>query len=456
MSKSQSTEEQDLARENRLLREILEQLLVHIVARNAGNGAVRFDNRRSPPGRRGAGARKMETARAVETPEGERWIVESTRPMSFEGEPLDLSIEEDVTEFKAAENAVKIRENRIKAILDTAVEGIITINERGVIETYNQAAAHMFGYTASETVGRNVKMLMPEPYHSAHDGYLSRYLETGAPKIIGKGREVVGRRKDGSLFPIQLSVGVVYLQPGMLFTGIIRDLSEYKQMQEEVARAQHLAMIGEMCASIAHEIRNPLAGINGAMQVICRETDADDPRREILGEVLEQVTRLSRSVNDLLMFTKQWNAEKRLCNLAELVRKVWKAVEMEPDFARIQLRVDSALEKADALCDPKLVEQVLWNLLHNARDACGSNGVIEVCYGETQEFNQLIVCDNGCGIDPERLEKVFKPFFTTKTRGTGLGLPITRQIMNAHGGKVSVDSEVGKGSQVSLSFPRLP
>jgi len=454
----ESDERTALIRENRLLRSVLSCLPLQIKVLDDSGQAI-FRNDRTESGGTASGTRALarsESTRMVGPDNSRRWLKETRIRLPQEGdENQQLLLQEDITEFKRAENAVKIRENRIKAILDTAVEGIVTINERGLIETFNPAAAHIFGYTTSEVVGQNVKILMPEPYHSEHDQYIQRFLETGAAKIIGAGREVRGRRKNGEVFPMQLSVGVVFLKPGMLFTGIIRDLSDFKAMQEEVARAQHLAMIGEMCASIAHEIRNPLAGISGAMQVICRETKPEDPRREILTEIGDQVTRLSRSVNDLLLFTKQWSPEKQMWRLGEVVRKVCRTAKMEKGFEAVEFDIAEALEDANALIDPKLVEQILWNLLQNARDACDSRGTIHLDYGETADYNQLIVRDTGCGIEPKNLENVFKPFFTTKTRGTGLGLPITKQIMNAHGGKVSMRSEIGEGTEITLSFPNL-
>ena len=385
----------------------------------------------------------------------DRYIQQTCRPLQAFEETLWMYLGEDITHFKEVENGLKIRENRIKAILDNAVEGIITINEGGLVETFNPAAANIFGYTTSEVVGRNIKMLMPEPYHGDHDNYISQFLKTGVPKIIGRGREVMGRRKNGAVFPMHLAVSVVPLPQSMLFTGIVRDLSEYKDMQDEVARAQHLALVGEMAATIAHEIRNPLAGISGALQIICSSMGDDDPHAEILGEVYSQVVRLSKSVNDLLMFTKKWDPTRENYAVADLVNRVIRTLSLEADFRAISFDIQIP-ERTYAFLDPMLVEQILWNLFQNARDAMSNKGLIKVIAVTEEKFVNLTIEDNGPGMDPDLLSKIFKPFFTTKTQGTGLGLPITKRIMEAHGGDVRITSEVGKGASIVLHFPKPP
>ncbi len=468
------TELAELKRENRLLKEVLHHLPIQVVVVDAEDRIVMGNPRAAAclglphEAMEGASFSKHFPEAIQEegiTPatlsktgtlirclvDGEsRWVME--RKISLDIRNLILFMGEDITDFKKAEKALKIRENRIKAILDTAAEGIISINEKGTIENFNPAAAHMFGYTTSEVIGCNINILMPEPYHSQHDTYLSNYLESGVPKIIGRGREVVGRRKDGSVFPLHLSVSAVQLQEGLLFTGIIRDLSEYKKMQDEVARAQHLALVGEMAATIAHEIRNPLAGISGALQVI-EESLAGGPHGEILHEVLNQVIRLSQSVNDLLLFTKKWDPIREHCAVGELVNKVCKTVTMEKMFTGIRFVIDIG-ENLWAYFDPMLVEQILWNLIQNARDACEGEGTLTITFHNRSKFVALSIRDTGSGIEPDTLANIFKPFFTTKTQGTGLGLSITKRIMEAHGGKVAVNSELGKGTEVVLSFPK--
>jgi two-component system sensor kinase FixL len=358
---------------------------------------------------------------------------------------------EDITRFREVEKTRKTRENRTKAMLDTSAEGIISINVEGTIENFNPAAAHIFGYTTSEVIGRNVKMLMPEPDQSRHDTYIDNYLRTFEPKIIGRGREVMGRRKDGTVFPLHLSVSAVQHEGKFLFTGIIRDLTEFKLMQDEVAKAKHLALVGEMAATIAHEIRNPLAGISGALQIIRGGMSTEDPQREIMEEVEQQVDRLSKSVNDLLMFTKPWNPVLDHTVLADLIAKVSRTAAMEDSFRNMHFdfRVPADLR---AFLDPLLVEQILWNLFQNARDACKGDGTITITAEKEEDRVTLIVADNGGGMASETLDQIFKPFFTTKTKGTGLGLPVSKRIMEAHGGDIQAFSEKGQGSRFVLHF----
>ena len=467
---TQLTREQ-LQTENKLLRELIQRLPVHILVTD-GKDQILMGN---PPAASCLGLSEEAVVQAgVANPTQwsgkgmnlpwtgkpglrlcmvggqERWIDQTTMALeSFPG--AQLYVGEDITHFRQVENALKNRENRIKAILDNAAEGVISINADGVIETFNPAAAHIFGYTTSEVIGRNVKMLMPEPFQSQHDMFISDYMRTGEAKIIGRGREVSGRRKDGTVFPLHLSVSAVQHEGKLIFTGIIRDLSEYKRMQDQVARAQHLALVGEMAATIAHEIRNPLAGISGALQVICGSMADEDPQKEILEEVWQQILRLSGSVNDLLMFTKPWNPVRNQTHLVNLVGKVAKAAALEAGFENIRfdLRIPPEL---DAHLDPPLVEQILWNLFQNARDACKGKGKITVHGYREEDRVILAIADDGSGMDQETLDKIFKPFFTTKTKGTGLGLPVSKRIMEAHGGEIEVSSSSGEGTHFLLRF----
>jgi two-component system sensor kinase FixL len=359
----------------------------------------------------------------------------------------------DITERQQTEEALRRSEAEIRAVLETVVDGIITIDEKGIVLSFNPAAARIFGYPSDEIIGQNIAILMPEPDHSQHDSYLSNYLRSGEKKIIGIGREVIGKRKDGTSFPVYIAVSEVHFGDEIKFTGIVRDLTEFKQMQEKLLQTQSLATIGEMAASIAHEIKNPLAGISGAIQVLKDGLEAGDPRQEIMKEIVEQVRRLDSRVRELLMLSKPWKPEKQLCNLQSLVDIISTAAQEQKDFAQVRFLFDGEGEVM-APVDPTFFEQVLWNLLHNAVDAMPDGGEIRFSFSHNKEdFVLLTVTDTGTGIPENQLERIFRPFFTTKTRGTGLGLAICQKIMQAQGGSIAVSSEVGRGTQVTLSFP---
>ena len=223
-------------------------------------------------------------------------------------------------------------------------------------------------------------------------------------------------------------------------------------MQEEVQQSQSLAAIGEMAASIAHEIKNPLAGISGAIQVLKDGLEDGDPRKQIMEEVVSQVGRLNNSVRELLMLSKPWNPEKQLCDLRGLADRITASAKERDSFAQIEFLL-SGKKGVRAPVDPVFFEQVLWNLLHNALQAMPEGGEIRYSFAEKEGFAIVTVADTGSGIPENLRSRLFRPFFTTKTRGTGLGLPICQKIMEAHGGSITISSKAGQGTVVRLSFP---
>ncbi len=359
---------------------------------------------------------------------------------------------EDVTERRTRQESLERREAELEAIVDTAVDGIITIDEKGCVQSFNGAATRLFGYLPDEIVGENISLLMPEPDKSHHDGYLKSYLESGAAKIIGIGREVHGKRKDGSVFPLYLSVSETRVPGRRVFTGIVHDLTAFKLMQEQLLQARHLAMIGEMAATVAHEIKNPLAGIGGAIHVLRDTLDATDSRRDIMGEILDQVRRLDDTVRQLLMLSKPWKPSCQACDLRALARQVCTFAEEEEQFSHVRFLFEGD-EKLVAEADSSLVQQVLLNLIQNSAQALTDTGRIIFNFRRTKETAEIDITDTGPGISPEIQDRLFRPFVTTKAQGTGLGLPICKKIVEAHGGSISIASRPGKGTTVSLRLP---
>jgi len=363
-----------------------------------------------------------------------------------------LSTGEDVTERRLTQEALRNSEATLRAILDTCVDGIITINEQGSILSFNPAAVRIFRYKPEEVIGRDINILMPDPYKGMHPGYLRRYLKTEEPRIIGTGREVVGRRKDGATFPLYLAVSAVSLSGNRMFTGIVRDLTDFKRMQNEIIQAQKLAAIGEMAASVGHEIKNPLAGISGAIEILKDTLEQEDSRRQVMDDILTEVVRLDNTVRDLLAFSRPWNPDTQLCNPQEIVERVSASYREQEGLAHLKFVFDGDCDTTVQI-DPWLFEKVLWNLLDNASDAMAGKGEIRFAFEATPGFLTLTVRDNGHGVPTEHQEDVFRPFFTTKNRGTGLGLAICKKIMDAHGGTISLFSIPQKGTRVSVHFP---
>lgn len=226
-----------------------------------------------------------------------------------------------------------------------------------------------------------------------------------------------------------------------------------RKRNEEVLQSKSLASIGEMAAVLAHEIKNPLAGISGAIEVLRESMKPGDQRREVMEAILGQVKRLDHAVRQLLMLSKPWKPEKQLCDLRELVQDLSSSAKEQKIFAQVDF-VFKGIKSSKVPVDPSFLEQVLWNLLHNAVEAMSEGGEICYTFGQEPGFATIIVADKGCGIPPEFQDQLFRPFFTTKTRGTGLGLPICKKIMDAHAGSITISSEVDRGTEVTLRFPK--
>lgn len=363
-------------------------------------------------------------------------------------------IQRDAAERARAEEALRESEARIRAIIDTAPDGIVIVDENGLIETFNPAAERLFGYTVDEVVGKPIHDLVRSS-GQIPDAGKDRQADRPVP---ASGLEGLGHRKDGTTFPVHWTVSEARLGGRLLFTGIVRDVTVLKQMHEDVLRAEHLATIGAMGASVAHEVRNPLAGISGAVQVLRDGFPADDARRKVVDDILEGVMRVDAIVRRLLMFAKMWLPVRDAVDLRKLaddVTKVAKTREMWKDV-QFGFAGETVLE---AWVDSVLIEQVLWNLLENAGDAIlqaqtahNMQGAIQWEFRKMPRGVRVTLRDNGCGIAPEAQQKMFRPFFTTKTHGTGLGLAICRRIMEAHGGSIEIVSTSECGAQAVLDF----
>ncbi len=365
-----------------------------------------------------------------------------------------LSTGEDVTVQRETKKALVESETTLRAILETCVDGIITIDEAGHILTFNPAAVRIFGYDPDEIIGKAVNILMPDPYRGHHPAYIDHFLRTRETHIIGRGREVVGRRRDGSTFPLYLAVSDFTVHGRKMFTGVVRDLTEFKKLQDGIIQAQKLAAIGEMAASVAHEIKNPLAGISGAIEILKDTLDSEDPRRQVMEDILTEVRRLDNTVRDLLAFSRPWNPDFQACDLHEIVERVARGYQEHKDLPHLKFRFGTSAQK-QARVDPWLFEKVLWNVLDNAKEAMGGAGEIRFDYREPRGFVEVVIRDSGDGVPEELLRDVFRPFFTTKNRGTGLGLAICKKILDAHGGSISLSSIRNRGTTVTVRVPEI-
>jgi two-component system sensor kinase FixL len=356
----------------------------------------------------------------------------------------------DLTAQRRAERALRRSEERWRAIIESAVDAIVLINRRGTIEFFNPAAERIFGYPVHEVTGRNVSMLMPDPYASEHDHYLRRYQMTGERRIIGIGREVTARRKDGTTFPAHLSVAELTVDGETKFTGIVRDLTERVSLEVRIREEAGLVRIGELAAVLAHEVKNPLAAVSGAVQML-REHLPTSEDQEIVEEILRRLDGLGSLMSDLLMYARPPRPQPQAVDVVELLRALISFFKTDPSWARLAVEVDGTVDRLWA--DPELLKVVFQNLLLNAAQAMHLEGVVRVELHHNAGIAFIDVIDTGPGIPAESRSKLFTPFFTTKARGTGLGLATVRRIVESHGGQVEVLRSGREGTTMRVSLP---
>ena len=471
---------------------------------------------------------------------------------------------------------------RFRAIFETAVDGILTIDDHGIIESANRTCLRMFGYSPEELVGRNVSLLMPEPYRGLHDAYLSNYLQTGEAKIIGIGREVLGLRKDGSEFPADLAVSELSVGRRRLFTGIVRDITErkvaeealreseqrfralvltagivivlldgeqailewnreaqalfgwsreeaigadfsrllfpvqardelrrelvsvlegtdsqgfesmvvtkagvektllwnstrqlaasgaglgiiacgqditeYKRLLKELVEQQALARLGRWVAVVAHEVRNPLAGIAGALKIISGRMTENTGDRAIINQMLERLSVLNEVVSDLLIYARPTSPKLAPVPLQFLIEDSILLLSEDPAFHDIELSLAFPDEHSSVIGDAAMLKIAIQNFLINAAESMAGSGTIDIAFEVEVEASQcyLRFKDQGPGIAAEVRAHVFEPFFTTKSSGNGLGLAVAKRIIDSHRGQLSLICPPEGGTVVQVQLP---
>ncbi|WP_404933545.1 PAS domain S-box protein [Nitratireductor sp. L15S-10] len=362
------------------------------------------------------------------------------------------------------------RDAHLSSILDTVPDATVVIDDKGIMVAFNRAAVRQFGYTEEEARGRNVSMLMPEPYQGQHDGYIERYKRTGERRIIGIDRVVVGRRKDGSTFPMKLAVGEMQSGGHTYFTGFIRDLTEraeteakMEQVQAELARLARLNELGEMASTLAHELNQPLSAVSNYVQG-CRRllNDLDHPLAERMRDALEETTRQSlragQIIRHLREFVSRGESEKQAENLQNLVEEAAALALMGSRELGIRTVFEFEPDLGEVFVDRVQVQQILINLIRNAMEAMRESDQRELTVSVAPDGAGSIhidVSDTGSGVPEEIAENLFKPFVSSKRGGMGVGLAISKRIAEAHGGMLRLmESSVG-GSRFRFTLPTL-
>ncbi len=367
-----------------------------------------------------------------------------------------------------ARDTLREREAWLRCILETVADAIIVIDGKAAIQSFSAAAERQFGYTQDEVLGRNVSILMPEPYREKHDAYMHRYHDTGERRIIGIGREVLGRRKDGSIFPMYLSVGEGQLDGERLYVGIIHDLTgqqaterRLRELQEELLQVSRMSGMGQMASSLAHELNQPLTAITSLLQAARRMLGNADPSaavraRETVEKASQQVLRAGEIIRRLREFTARGEIEKSVVAVDQMIDEAVALARASNRFGPAQVIVDVS-GVGVVLADKIQIQQVLLNLIRNALEAMEglARQVLTIRAVLKGEFVEIAVEDIGHGIAPEMKARLFEPFITTKDFGMGVGLAICRTIVESHGGRLIADDNPGGGAIFRLTLPRV-
>jgi two-component system CheB/CheR fusion protein len=419
-----------------------------------------------------------------------------------------ISIVNDISERVQARERRERDEAKYRAIIDTAVDSIVVIDEHGRIQAFNHAAEQTFGYRSSEVIGQNVRILMPEPDRGAHDGYIANYLGTGKAKIIGIGREVIGQRRDGSVFSLELSIAEWRAGGERYFTGIMRDVTDRKRSEEALQRlnetleqrvadrtsaladanrrlteqmgalqraqaalqqAQKMEAIGQLTGGIAHDFNNLLTAICGNLDVLSLRIGDDRAKQRLIDAAQQAAERGAQLTGQLLAFARQQTLRPEAANLVMLIHDFRILIDRAAG-ATIEVKVRNGRQIWPVLVDSAQFQSAILNLVMNARDAMPGGGRLVIDARNVVidqqmaasiadltpgEYVMVAVGETGGGMTPHVIARAFEPFFTTKEpgRGTGLGLSQVYGFARQSGGTVTIESALGRGTTVRLYLP---
>ncbi len=375
----------------------------------------------------------------------------------------------DITDQRAIESSLRNSEAHLRSILSTVPDAMIVIDERGTMVSFSAAAEKLFGYTQAEVIGLNVSILMPSPYRERHDGYLERYLMTGERHIIGIGRVVFAMRKDGSTFPMELSVGEAAGDDQRLFTGFIRDLTDrqrtqdrLEELQSELIHVARVSAMGTMASTLAHELNQPITAVANYVEAVRDMLDEPDPEdfpeiQSALQDAASQAIRAGHIVRRLRDFVARGEVEKTIESLPNIINEAAAFGMLGAQEKSIETRIDIDHDAANVLVDKIQIQQVLVNLIRNAVEAMSNSDRRELTistFADQPGMVRVIVADTGTGISPEVADQLFKAFVSTRSDGMGLGLSICRTIVEANGGRIWMEPAAGCGTQFHFTLVR--
>ena len=387
----------------------------------------------------------------------EEELVKTQHELEKKVEQRTASLAAEVTQRIGSEEILQRRESWLRSLIATTQDAVVSIDRRGCVVLFNAAAERTFGYTAEEIVGRKVNELMVEPYASEHDEYIARYERTGEAHAIGRIRTVTAKRKNGELFPIELSVTEIEVDEDVHYAAFIRDISEKAKLQEQLVERERLATIGTTAAKIGHELANPLNGMSLTIQLLEQRLNRqpNPPDSQVTATVQRlknEISRLNQLAGQFRTISRRERYSFKPSKLAGLIDDVIK-IQM-PHFAQLNIQIEHCIPTDPPIVtvDRDKIKQALLNLVKNAAEAMPGGGKINIEVSTTQDGVFIDITDTGTGI-PLDID-AFEPFLTTKKEGTGIGLVIVRQVVIAHGGKISYRSRPGQGTTFRIELPR--
>ncbi len=396
----------------------------------------------------------------------------SVSESSHEAETIFVGVIRDLTARELAARALVESAAQLRAVVNTAVDGVILIDDKGIVTMFNPACERLFGYTAEEVMGQNVKMLMPSQFRNEHDTYLGNYHRTHHAKIIGIGREVEGQRKDGSTFPMNLSVGEAEQEGGSIFVGIIHDLTDRKHTENQLVQAQKMEAVGQLSGGLAHDFNNLLTVIIGNADLLFDKLIVRPDMQKQATAIRAAGLRGAVLTQRLLAFSRRQTLQSQSIDCNDLI---FSMLHMLQRTLRDDIEIITSLEDniRHAFADPTQLESAILNLSINARDAMPEGGRLTIAtaimpldesYRQQHpevlpgEYIAISITDDGTGMPRNVLERVFEPFFTTKDvgKGSGLGLSMVYGFIKQSNGHISIYSEPGLGTTVRLYLPTAP
>jgi PAS domain S-box-containing protein len=381
-----------------------------------------------------------------------------------------IGMVEDVSAYHRSQAALLASTERLKAVLDAAVDGIVLIDTAGIIQSANPSVERMFCYPPEELLGKNVKMLMPEPWREEHDDYLARYQATGEARIIGIGRQVRGRRRDGSTFPLDLAVSEVRHGGEVFFLGTLRDITKRQQLEAEVRQSQKMEAIGRLAGGVAHDFNTLLGTIRGYSELLLGALPREGALHSHVEQIHRAALRAAQLTRQLLIFSRRQEVEAQVVDLERLLAEVEVMLDrLIGEDVELTRQVEPRLGRVWG--DPGELHQVLLNLIVNACDAMPQGGSLSLVLRNLEADEEIAVdegrlppgpyvllqvTDTGMGMDEEVRKRIFEPFFTTKEpgKGTGLGLATVHAIVKRGKGGIAVASQPGQGTTFRIYLPR--